>query len=662
MIGGGDTALEEATYLTRFASKVTVVHRRRELRASKIMQDRAVANPKIAWIWNSEVVEILGSRDEGVRALRLRDRETGAETEFATQGLFVAIGHQPNTQVFAKPAADQPGRLPPGGRADDTHHRPRSLRLRRRHRSDLPPGSDRSRQWLQGGDRRRTLAGGTARMTHQAKTLGELKRTTYRPRTVRAEIRSNLRRKLAAHQELFPGIVGYDRTVIPAIANALLAGHDFILLGLRGQAKSRLLRQLTTLLDPEIPVLAGSEVNDDPLAPISTWGARRIADAGDDAAIEWLAPESRYSEKTATPDVSIADLLGDIDPIKAATRRLTYADPEVIHFGIIPRTNRGIFAINELPDLAPRIQVGLLNLLEERDLQIRGFPVRLALDILFAFSANPEDYTNRGSIITPLRDRIASQILTHYPPSAALAAQITAQEAWTEREDSPIEITEEARLLVEEISIAARESELVDQSSGVSARVAISALELLASNLERRALTTGDRTVFPRLCDLPPLLPALTGKLEMVYEGEQQGPEVVARKLIGMAVKKLFEGRFPEADRDVAAASPDEPGPYSAMLAWFAAGNAVTLSDEMPFADYEAELARVPGLSALAAAQGGTREQLAFWAELVLDGLHQSVKLARHDLDSTVSYKELLKFQLLKPQRRGPRRGTGEIN
>ncbi len=508
-------------------------------------------------------------------------------------------------------------------------------------------------------------------MTTLAKTLGELKRTAYRSQTVRAEIRANLRRKLAAKQELFPGIVGYDRTVIPAIANALLAGHDFILLGLRGQAKSRLLRQLTTLLDPQIPVLAGSEVNDDPLAPISTWGARRISEAGDDAPIEWLGPEARYSEKTATPDVSIADLLGDIDPIKAATRRLTYADPEVIHFGIIPRTNRGIFTINELPDLAPRIQVGLLNLLEERDLQIRGFPVRLSLDMLFAFSANPEDYTNRGSIITPLRDRIASQILTHYPPSAALAARITAQEAWTEREGAPIVITDESRLLVEEIAIAARESELVDQTSGVSARVAISAIELLASNLERRALTTGDRPVYPRLCDLPPLLPALTGKLEMVYEGEQQGPEVVARKLIGMAVKKLFEGRFPElerGERETAAANPDEPGPYAPILAWFAAGNAVTLSDEMTFREYEAELARVPGLAALAqaaapvTAEGGSREQSAFWAELVLDGLHQSVKLARHDLDSTISYKELLKFQLLKPPRRGPRRGTGEIN
>lgn len=499
-------------------------------------------------------------------------------------------------------------------------------------------------------------------MSREAKDVGELRRSGYRPQPIRAEVRANLKRKLAAHEVLFPGILGYERTVIPAVVNALLAGHDFILLGLRGQAKSRILRQLTSLLDPLVPVLSGSEINDDPLAPISTWAARRLAEAGDDAPVDWWPRESRYNEKLATPDVSIADLLGDIDPIKAATRRLTYADPEVIHFGIVPRTNRGIFAINELPDLAPRIQVGFLNLLEERDLQIRGFPVRLPLDILFTFSANPEDYTNRGSIITPLRDRIASQILTHYPPSAAVAAQITAQEAWLERDGTSIEIPEAVRLLLEEISIAARESDLVDPTSGVSARVAISAIELLASNLERRALLTGERHPHPRICDLPPLLPALTGKLEMVYEGEQQGPEVVARKLIGQAVKKLFESRFPELGREAGSGGTDDAGAYAPILAWFSAGNAVALSDEMPFAEYEAELRRVPGLLELARSQSKAREEIAFWAELVLDGLHQSVKLARHDVDSTVSYKELLKFQLLKPPRRGPRRGTGEVN
>jgi len=498
-------------------------------------------------------------------------------------------------------------------------------------------------------------------MSRQPRTLGELRSSGYRPRTVRQEIRANLLRKLAARERLFPGVLGYERTVVPGVINALLAGHDFILLGLRGQAKTRILRALVDFLDPEVPVLAGSEVNDDPLAPLSTWAERLLDDAGDDAPIDWLPREGRYNEKLATPDVSIADLLGDIDPIKAATRKLTYADPEVIHFGIIPRTNRGIFAINELPDLAPRIQVGLLNLLEERDLQIRGFPVRLSLDLLFAFSANPEDYTNRGTIITPLKDRIASQILTHYPPTAELAAQITEQEAWTERPDVPAVIVPPAmRTLVEEISIAARESDLVDQSSGVSARVAIAAIELLVSNLERRRLALGDEPVWPRICDLPLLAPAITGKIEMVYEGEQQGAEVVVRKLIGAAVLKTFQQKFPEVGREAGSGGEDDVGPYAPTLAWFAAGNEVRLSDETPFAEHLAELERVPGLMEIAATRGETPEELAFWAELVLDGLHQSVKLARHDLDSQTTYKEMLKFQLLKTQRQRP--GSPEIH
>jgi magnesium chelatase subunit I len=496
------------------------------------------------------------------------------------------------------------------------------------------------------------------------KTLGALRASGYRPRSIRLEIRDNLRARLKSGGPLFPGILGYDRTVIPSVVNALLAGHDFILLGLRGQAKTRILRSLTTLLDPEIPVLAGSELNDDPLAPISIPGQRLVAEAGDDAPVEWLTPEQRYNEKLATPDVSIADLLGDIDPIKAATRKLTFADPEVIHFGIIPRTNRGIFAINELPDLAPRIQVGLFNILEERDLQIRGFPVRIPLDILMCFSANPEDYTNRGSIITPLKDRISSQILTHYPPDAQIAADITRQEAWTERDAVEIVIPEDIRLLVEEISLAARESDLVDQSSGVSARVAISAMELLVSNLERRALGTGDSPVQPRLCDLQMLLPAITGKVEMVYEGEQQGAEVVARRLIGQAVKKVFDARFPEVGKEAGSGGEDDRGPYARMIRWFSEGNAVTISDEQPFADYEAALYTVPGLKDLANKYGKGREERAFAAEMVLEGLHQHLKLARNDMDSQISYKEMVKFQLLKPHRGAGRSGRdrGDIN
>ncbi|MEM7349418.1 MAG: magnesium chelatase [Acidobacteriota bacterium] len=500
-------------------------------------------------------------------------------------------------------------------------------------------------------------------MTRRAKTLGDLKKTAYRSETVRRELRRNLQAKLKNGDTLFPGILGYDRTVIPGVVNALLAGHDMILLGLRGQAKTRLLRAFTDLLDPEIPILAGSELNDDPLDPVSVPGQKLIAEAGDDAPIEWLPREMRYNEKLATPDVSIADLLGDIDPIKAATQKLTYADPEVIHFGIIPRTNRGIFAINELPDLAPRIQVGLLNMLEERDLQIRGFPVRIPLDILLTFSANPEDYTNRGSIITPLKDRISSQILTHYPEDAETAAAITQQEAWLERDaDAPkIVIPDDIRLLIEEIAFVARDSELVDQTSGVSARMAISALEILQSNLERRALSTADSPVYPRICDLPMLLPAITGKVEMVYEGEQQGSEVVATRLIGQAVKKVFASRFPAIDKALGSGSEEDQGPYAGIVRWFAAGNSVTLSDELPFDVYRAELEQVPGLMELAAERNQDRpEAQTLDAELILEGLHQYLKLSREDLDSQVSYKEMVKFQLLRPQKR--RGGDRDVN
>jgi magnesium chelatase subunit I len=482
--------------------------------------------------------------------------------------------------------------------------------------------------------------------TKKPRTLGELKATRYRPRTVKSEIRANLMAALAARRALFPGIVGYERTVVPGIVNALLAQHDFILLGLRGQAKTRLLRALVTLLDEEIPVLAGSELNDDPLAPVSTWGRRLVREAGDGAPVEWLPREARYNEKLATPDVSIADLIGDVDPIKAATRKLTYADPEVIHFGIIPRTNRGIFAINELPDLAPRIQVGLLNILEEKDFQIRGFPVRIPLDVLMVFSANPEDYTNRGTIITPLKDRISSQILTHYPKDVETAAAITRQEAWSERGGPRVVIPEDVRLMVEEIAVMARTSELVDQSSGVSARLSIAAIELLHSNLERRALATGDDPVYPRLADLHMLLPAITGKVEVVYEGEQQGMEVVARALVGAAVKKVFAARFPEVTKGRAETlAPDSP--YAPIVAWFAAKRTVTVADEPPFDEYERELAAVSGLMRLVEGAAGTRQERAFWAEVVLEGLHQHLQLAREDLDSTISYKEAVKFQVL---------------
>ncbi|MGH9315754.1 MAG: AAA family ATPase [Thermoanaerobaculia bacterium] len=508
------------------------------------------------------------------------------------------------------------------------------------------------------------------------RTFGELKASGYKPRTVKEELRANLRRALAREENPFEGIHGYDSTVLPALHNAILSRHDLLLLGLRGQAKTRLLRMLINLLDPEIPAIQGSELNEDPFSPISKYGRRILSEKGDDTPITWIPREERYREKLATPDVTIADLIGDIDPIKAATERRSYSDEEVIHFGIIPRTNRGIFAINELPDLQPRIQVGLLNILEERDLQIRGFPVRIPLDVLLVFSANPEDYTNRGNIITPLKDRISSQILTHYPDDVKTAAKITAQEAWIEREEAEprVEIPDFFRELIEEIAFAARTSEFVDQSSGVSARMPISAIEILVSNLERRGLRQAEQRVAPRLCDLPTCLPAITGKVEMVYEGEQQGAEVIAKRLIGTAVKKLFDAKFPAPDsgratqrkreepeegledlgpvrRVRSAPAPEKVHPlYEPIVEWFSSGNRITISDDTPFAEHLAALDSVPGLRKAVEERfsPASPEELAVGMELVLEGLTQHLKIAREDLDSKVSYTEMLKFNLVK--------------
>ena len=387
-------------------------------------------------------------------------------------------------------------------------------------------------------------------MTYRPSTLGELVESGYRHRSVRDEMRENLLAILGRGENPFPGILGYERTVVPALVNAVLARHDLILLGLRGQAKTRILRALVNLLDAETPVIAGSELNESPFAPFTKYARNLSATAGPDVPVAWLGREERYREKLATPDVTIADLIGDVDPVKAATLKKTFADEEVIHFGIVPRTNRGIFAINELPDLAPRIQVGLLNILEERDLQIRGFPVRIPLDLVMVFSANPEDYTNRGNIITPLKDRIASQIMTHYPRDVATAKAITDQESWSERplDGVDVRLPDTFKTLVEEVAFAARRSDLVDQGSGVSARMPIAMRELLVSNMERRAVLAGERVVAPRLVDLFATLPAITGKVEMVFEGEQQGAEIVARKLIGDAVKARFEATFPSVE------------------------------------------------------------------------------------------------------------------
>jgi len=383
--------------------------------------------------------------------------------------------------------------------------------------------------------------------TKRPQTLAQLKASGYASRSVRDEIRSNLIARIKSGKPVFEGIVGYDQTVIPQVINALLSRHNILLMGLRGQAKTRLLRQITGLLDEYIPIVAGSELNDDPLNPISLFARERVAELGDNTPIAWMPRAERYREKLATPDVSIADLIGDLDPVKAATERLSFSHEGVINFGIIPRTNRGVFAVNELPDLQPRIQVGLFNILEEKDVQIRGFPVRLPLDILLCFTANPEDYTNRGSIITPLKDRIESQIITHYPADLDDAIDITDQEAWTDREDIEIVMPDFVRRIIDQIAFEARNSEFVDQASGVSARLPIAAYENVISNVERRAAMNGTSRDVVRILDVYSAMPAITGKIELVYEGEQEGSQRVADSLIGKAIRREFEALFPSA-------------------------------------------------------------------------------------------------------------------
>jgi magnesium chelatase subunit I len=494
-------------------------------------------------------------------------------------------------------------------------------------------------------------------------TLGALEESGYRPRTVKNEIRNNLLCAIRADDELFPGIVGYERTVVPQIVNALLSLHDFILLGLRGQAKSRVLRSLSRFLDEAVPVVRGSEMNDDPMRPVSAPAVRLVEEAGPETPIDWIPRDARFGEKLATPDVTMADLIGDIDPIKAATQRRTYADPEIIHFGVIPRLNRGIFAINELPDLQPRIQVGLLNLMQEKDIQIRGFPVRLPVDLLMVYSANPEDYTNRGNIITPLKDRIGSQIITHYPKTLEEATAITRQEAWTDR-DTGVEIVvpDLYQEIIEETAVQARASEFVDQNSGVSVRLTITLLENLVSNMERRGIRTGDKKVYPRIVDLRTALTAVTGKIELVYEGEQEGPETVARHILGKAVRNVFLNRFPAVHppgrrrrrdptglEDLEAVEPPPPPPpeaqaYAPIVQWFSSGQRLEVSDGSPFDEHLGALRTVTGLEECARThlQPGTAGELAAVMELVLDGLHQCSMLAKEDADHSVGYRDMI--------------------
>jgi magnesium chelatase subunit I len=481
-------------------------------------------------------------------------------------------------------------------------------------------------------------------------TLGQLIASGYVSRSVKDEIRHNLICKLQKKEPLFPGIVGYENTVIPQLVGAILSRHDFILLGLRGQAKTRILRALVDFLDEWIPVIPGSSINDDPLNPISAEGQRRVEVEGDDLPVEWMGREARYQEKLATPDVTIADLIGDIDPIKAASQKLLYSDERVIHYGIIPRTNRGIFAINELPDLQPRIQVGLLNILEERDFQIRGFPVRIPLDIQMVFSANPEDYTNRGNIITPLRDRIQSQILTHYPKGVEEGMRITDQEAWLDRGERSIHVPQFLREIIEEVAIQARESEYVDQNSGVSARMTIALAESVVSNAERRALELGQTQATARICDLLNSISAVSGKVELVLEGEQEGPLNVARHLLGRGVKSFFAGRFPSAFPRKRKNEPADEGlansDYKEILEWFARGQSIEVADDMSDEAFLAALDQVKGLRRVASKhlKPATDADLAVGMELVLEGLHQHSILSRDRVDGRVmSYKDMFK-------------------
>ncbi|MBS1561413.1 MAG: sigma 54-interacting transcriptional regulator [Bacteroidetes bacterium] len=477
-------------------------------------------------------------------------------------------------------------------------------------------------------------------------TLGELRASGYADGTIKDELRRNVIAKLRAKEPIFTGIIGFDDSVIPQIVNAILAGHDMLLLGLRGQAKTRIARQLTTLLDERIPVIKGSEVNDHPFHPVSYRATQMVAEMGDETPIEWIGRDERYGEKLATPDVSVADLIGDIDPIKAATQRLHYAHEGAIHFGLVPRTNRGIVVINELPDLQPRIQVALFNILQERDIQIRGFTVRIPLDILMVFTANPEDYTNRGSIITPLKDRIQSQILTHYPATIEEGMAITRQESWIHRSSLPVLLPTYLEQIVESIAFLARASEYVDQSSGVSARLTISTLENVISNAERRAIVNNEDTIAPRIADITQAITGITGKVELVFEGEQEGPQKVARALIGKAVREVFRLYLPDPNiRRTRKGQQPVDDPYAPIVRWFEQGNMLTVSDMMPLSEFYATLIHVPGLAQVASAFGydvNDQARMATAMEFVLDALHQHSKIAKSDSSAGTTYKDLV--------------------
>ncbi|KAF2517566.1 magnesium chelatase [Flavobacterium salilacus subsp. salilacus] len=473
------------------------------------------------------------------------------------------------------------------------------------------------------------------------KTLGELKKSGYQSKTIKDELRNNLREKISKGETVFEGVWGFENTVIPELERAILSRHNINLLGLRGQAKTRLARLMVNLLDEYIPVVEGSEINDDPLRPISRYAKELIADKGDDTPINWLHRNERFYEKLATPDVTVADLIGDIDPIKAANLKLSYADDRVIHFGMIPRANRCIFVINELPDLQARIQVALFNILQEGDIQIRGFKVRLNLDLQFVFTANPEDYTNRGSIVTPLKDRIGSQILTHYPETVKIARTITEQEANLDsRQSESVYVPSLAKDLLEQIGFEARESEYIDYKSGVSARMSITAFENLLSTAERRALKSGAEKTTVRLSDFMGVIPAITGKVELVYEGEQEGAAVVAEHLIGNAVKTVFADYFPKIEK---LERPDAQSPYQEIYDWFFNESTFELPDDATDADYQKQLdAVIPLKQLLMKYQPDIAdEDKNFFKEFVLWGLAEYKKLSKDRYTQGYEFKDI---------------------
>ncbi|MBU2972984.1 AAA family ATPase [Zobellia sp. B3R18] len=473
------------------------------------------------------------------------------------------------------------------------------------------------------------------------KTLGELKEACYKVKSVKDELRDNLIQRIKKGEETFPGVWGYEDSVIPELERAILSRHNINLLGLRGQAKTRLAHLMVNLLDEYIPVVEGSEINDDPLKPMSRYAMELIKEKGNDTPISWLHRDARFAEKLATPDVTVADLIGDVDPIKAANLKLSYADDRVIHFGMIPRANRCIFVINELPDLQARIQVSLFNILEEGDIQIRGFKLRLPLDIQFVFTANPEDYTNRGSIVTPLKDRIGSQILTHYPDDIETARKITEQEAKLDsRQTDSIYVPDLAKDLLEQIIFEARDSEYVDAKSGVSARTSITAFENLLSTAERRALVTDADKTMVRLSDFMGIIPAITGKIELVYEGEQEGADGVAEILIDDAVKSLFPKYFPAINK---LERKDAKTPYDDLLSWFFQGEGFELLDEFTDEEYKRTLDSIPELSQLIKEHQPDfpKEDMYFLKELVLWGLVSHKKLSKNRFAEGYQFKDL---------------------